>query len=314
MASNHSRGPLQIVAATLSLGLLLGACGDEESASDKPQVAATTSVAADIVRELAGEDAEVTQIVPDGSSPHSYAPSAKEQQQLAESDLLVYFHPGLEAALPLEEAKSSFELAEHAGELRTYAEDEVAEGEHVPEGEEEHGDEGTDPHFWLDPLAIRATLPELADALAALDPDNASGYRQRAEAYAAELTRLDAELQRLVAAIPAADRKLVTSHDLLGYFADRYGFEVIGAVFGVSPEAEASAADVAGLIGVVEQAGVPAVFAQQGDDAQVLRLIAEETEVEVVDDLLLETLGPEADSYAEMMRFSTGRIVDALAG
>lgn len=288
----HRRDSICLI---LALAVSLGACGEGKPDGGRPNVIATTSIAADIVRNVAGDDLEVGQIVPDGASPHNYAPSAQEQQRLAESDLLVYFHPALEAALPLESAENSFEIAAHVGELRAYA-------------------EGTDPHIWLDPLLVRAALPDLAAALAEIDPANADAYKRRADSYATELTRLDADLGRLVATIPSADRKLVTSHDLIGYFAARYGFDVVGAVFGVAPEAEASAGDVGELIGVVAQAGVPAVFAQQGDDAEVLRLIAAEAGVEVVDDLLLETLGDGAGSYVELMRTATERITDALAG
>lgn len=283
-----------LIIATGATSLGVAGCAEGgDDADSRPRVVATTSIAADIVRNVAGDDLDVGQIVPDGSSPHSYALSAQEQQALAESELLVYFHPGLEAALPLEEAENRFEIARHVVELRG-------------------GEDGTDPHLWLNPLKVRDALPGLADALAEIDPENDLAYHQRASDYARELKLLDTELKRIVAQVPESDRKLVTSHDLMGYFADRYGFEVVGAVFGVSPEAEASAGDVAELIGLVDGAGVPAVFAQQGDDAEVLRLIADETGVEVIDDLLLETLGPGAGSYTELMRLATERIADGL--
>lgn len=294
-ASLRTRSPAPVALGLVlaALAAPLGACGEDGAsgeASGPPRVVATTGVLADVVAAVAGPDAEVSQLVPDGASPHSYAPSAREQQQLVDADLLVYFHPALEEALPLDAAPERFELAAHT-------------------------DGGSpDPHVWLDPTAVAAALPALAAVLGEVDPEHASGYERRAEAYADELAALDRELAATVERIPAANRRLVTSHDLLGRYADRYGFEVVGAPFGSSPEAEASAGDVAGLIADVEAAGVPAVFAQRGDDPEVLRLIAAEAGVEVVDDLLFESLDDRADTYLEMMRFSTDRIAAALSG
>lgn len=291
--SAAGRGLRPVALAIALLGMLfVAACGGEGSADEGGglKVAATTAIAADIVRQVGGESVEVVELVPDGSSPHSYAPSAREQAELAESDLLVLFSPNLEQALPLDSASRSFAIAERSGE---------ASG---------------DPHVWLDPTLIADALPALADELADLDPANSAGYRRRAEAYAEQLGRLDAELARIVDRIPAADRKLVTSHDSIGHFADRYGFEFVGAPFGLAPEAEASAGALADLIDEIEAEGVPAVFAQRGDNPEVLRGVGEEAGVEVVDDLLLEGFGEGVSSYVEMMRATTTRIAEALGG
>jgi zinc/manganese transport system substrate-binding protein len=307
----------------LSALLLLAGCGAGSGEADEegPRVVATTGVAADIAARVAGEDAGVSQLVPDASSPHGYALSARQQQELAQSDLLVMFDPSLEQGLPIETAERRFVIADHAGPLLPFAGE---SGNHERDGgghrdgngdEDEHASGGTesrDPHVWMDPMRVRRALPALARELAGVDPAGAEGYRRRAAGLAAELERLDAELERDLAAIPPARRKLVSSHDLLGYFADRYDFEVVGAAFGPAPEAEASAARVAGLIDQVETAGVPAVFAQQGDDPKVLRQVADAAGVEVVDDLLVEGLGEQAGSYVEMLRYTGARIADAL--
>jgi zinc/manganese transport system substrate-binding protein len=315
----------------LSALLLLAGCGAGEAAEDGPRVVATTGVAADIAARVAGEDAGVSQLVPDASSPHGYALSARQQQELAESDLLVMFDPSLEQGLPIEAAERRFVIADHVGPLLPFAgepghheRDDDGDG-HGDDDGDGHGDddgdghdhgsggaESRDPHVWMDPMRVRRALPALARELAGVDPAGAEGYRRRAAGLAAELERLDAELERDLAAIPPARRKLVSSHDLLGYFADRYDFEVVGAAFGPAPEAEASAARVAGLIDQVETAGVPAVFAQQGDDPKVLRQVADAAGVEVVDDLLVEGLGEQAGSYVEMLRYTGARIADAL--
>lgn len=332
--------PIPPLALVLAAALMLAGCGDDEEGVDAVAegtpdltVVATTGVAADIVERVAGDRLEVIQLVPEGANPHNYSPSAREQQELEESGLLVFFHPALEEALPLQTANKSFSIARNIGGIRRFAEGEVAgthddgddhgdgtdeghddERGHDEDDERDHGAGTPDPHVWLDPTAIGAALPALADALAEIDPEGAQGYSERAAGYAAELQALDAELERMVDTIPEEHRKLVTSHELMGYFADRYGFEFVGAPFGTSPEAEASAAAVASLIEEVEEHQVPAVFAQQGDDPKVLRLIADEAGVEVVDDLLVESFGEQAGSYVEMMRFTTERITDALSG
>ena len=288
-----SRRHLAPLAFLFALGLLVAACGSEETSSGDPaagSVVATTGVAADIVSQVAGDDIEVIQLVPDGASPHSYAPSAKEQKELTDADLVVYFSSGLEEALPIDAADASFAIADHV----------------------EHGAGSEDPHVWMDPTQIEAALPDLADALAEVDPADSAAFERRAAAYGKQLAGLDAELEALVATIPEQNRKLVTSHDAIGYFADRYGFEFVGAPFGLTPEAEASAGEVADLIATVEAEGVPAVFAQTGDDPEVLRRIAEEAGVEVVDDLHVESLDQDADSYVELLRLTTQKITDAL--
>lgn len=266
-----------------------GAAGTEDS--ERPKVVASTGVAADIVSQVAGEGVEVVQLVPDGASPHSYSPSAKDRAEIAEADLAVYFSPRLEESLPIDEAERRFAF-DGAVLVRT---------------------DNQDPHSWLAPTLIRTAVPQLADELAAIDPDG-EGYGLRASAYARRLTALDREIKREVATIPEADRKLVTSHDLMRFYAFRYGFTVVGAPFGITPEAEADAGTVAELIERVEAQDVPAVFAQAGDDPEVLRRIAEEAGVEVVDDLPVESPTEDAPTYEEMLRVTTQKIVEALGG
>jgi ABC-type Zn uptake system ZnuABC Zn-binding protein ZnuA len=289
----HARS-ISLLAGAALAAIALASCGVETETRGStdpgaPTIVATSGIAADIVANVGGDDVRVLQLVPDGSSPHSYSPSAKQQAEIEDSDLLVLFSPALEEALPLEIAPRRFAIAEHTG---------TGDG---------------DPHVWMDPTLIEAALPDLADALAEVDPEHARAFRERARRYGAELARLDSDLARMAASVPPADRKLVTSHDLMGHFADRYGYEFIGAPFGISPEAEPSATSIDELIADVEAAGVPAVFAQTGDDPEVLERVADEAGVEVVDDLLVESLGDRAGTYEEMMRYSAGRIADALS-
>jgi len=302
------------IPALLALGLavLAAACGSEsEGDSGEPRVTATTGIVADITEQVAGEDAEVEQLIPDGSSPHDFQLSAADRAGIEDSALVVYNGAGLEAGVPIEDFDvDRFALTEQAGRLLPAAE----AGAHEEEaGEEEHAEEGGDPHVWMDPSRTSRALPALAAALAEADPQHADGYRARAKEYAAELTALDGELERALAAIPAANRELVTSHDALGYLADRYGLEVIATPFPPSgAEAEASAARLRQVEDAIREAQVPAVFAEAEDDPEVLELVAGETGVEVVDDLLVESPA-DTGSYVEMLRHDAELIAAALS-
>ena len=249
-------------------------------------VVATTTVGADIARHVAGPDADVDVLLPESASPHDYGASAKDRARLEEADLVVAWGAGLEEGLPLDE------LDDEPVEL---AEDE------------------RDPHVWMDPRRVALSLAKLTDALADADPGNADAYRRRAAAYVDELLRLDRELRQTLAVIPPERRKLVTSHDSLGHFARRYGLDFVGAPFGLAPEAQPSAATVASLIDRIEDERVPAVFAEDTDDPELIAEIAREAGVEVVDDLLIESFGGRVDSYEEMLRYDAERIAEALA-
>jgi ABC-type Zn uptake system ZnuABC Zn-binding protein ZnuA len=172
---------------------------------------------------------------------------------------------------------------------------------------------GGDPHLWMDPVRVVPALRSLADALADVDPENADAFRRRAESYEDELLTLDSELQATLDRIPESNRELVTSHDSLGYFADRFGFEVVATAFPASgAEAEPSAGALDEVADAIAERDVPAVFAGEEDDPEVLRQIADEAGVEVVDDLLIESPGS-AGTYEAMLRHDAERIASALA-
>lgn len=295
-SSASVRAAVTALAALLALGVLTGCA---ESGGDGIRVVATTSVARSITEQVAGPGVEVTQLVPDDAAPHSYAPSAVEQRELATAHLLVHFSDSFEAALPLETAERRFAIADHAGELRRLG------------TADEHGG-GIDPHVWMDPTRIATALPALADELAGIDPSGAAAYRRRAEDLAAELSDLDRELGRLAEEVPEGSRVLVSSHESLGYFADRYDYEYIGTVFGPSPEAQVSTRDAVELLRTILERDVGAVFAQRGESTDILERFERWRAYEVVDDLSVEQLGPGVGSYQQMLRGTARRIAEAL--
>jgi zinc/manganese transport system substrate-binding protein len=261
------------------LAAVIAGCGSDDGGNG-PTVAVTTGIWADVTEEIAGEDASVEQIIPDGTSPHDFQLSARDRAQLEDSVLLVYNGADLEAGIPIGDLDATaFAMADHAGQLRP-----------------------SDPHLWMDPTRVAEAVPALAEALAKADPDHAEGYRDRAASYVRELKALDRKIRSTLAAIPAANRQLVTSHDALGYFADRYGFQVIATPFPASgPESEPSAQTIAEVEEAIRTSGVPTVFAQDTDNPEVLEGIASRTGVRIETGLPVEAPAA-AGSYIEMLR------------
>jgi zinc/manganese transport system substrate-binding protein len=307
---------ISVVALLLPVGL--AACGSDDESGGGVDVVATTGIVADLVEGVGGPDVDVTQIVPNGSSPHDFELSAQDRQNLEEADLVVASGADLEAKMPLDEVDApQWALADHVPGLLPFEE----AGARVPgaspdDSEEEEEEESFthDPHVWMDPTRVAAALPSLGDALTEADPAHADAYSSGANQYAQELLQLDRELTRELHSVPAADRQLVTSHDALGYFADHYDFEVVATAFPASgPEAEASAGRIDEVETAVRDADVPAVFAQEEDDPETLRLVAEETGVDIVDDLVIESPG-NTGGYEPMLRRDADLISAALGG
>ena len=189
---------------------------------------------------------------------------------------------------------------------------------HESDGHEGHVHSGADPHVWFDPVRVSATLGELAEHLtddAGLAPDAVADCLSR---YQADLAQLHDELVEILSAVAPADRRLVTDHDALGYFADRYGFEVIGTVIpSVSTLAETNPAALEELAEVIAETGVRAIFAEDhrsDDTIQALASRAGPVEVATLYTGSLGQPGSGADTYAGFMRTNAGIIADALGG
>ena len=199
------------------------------------------------------------------------------------------------------------------------------EEEHEEEhGEEEHEDEhghhghahgDLDPHFWFDPTRTQQAVNSIAAQFTAVDPDGAAYYRDNAAAYNRELDDLDAWVMEQVAVLPVERRLLVTNHDAFQYYAQRYGFQVIGAVFPTSTSHEPTAQELAELIEAIEHNNVPAVFTEHSHSQRLTERVAESTGAEIVGTLYTGSLsepGEGAESYIDLMRYNTGIIVEAL--
>ena len=177
-------------------------------------------------------------------------------------------------------------------------------------------DHGTlDPHFWFDPIRVKAAVNEIAARLSAVDPNNASFYFQNASDYAEQLDELHYWILDQVELVPPERRLLVTSHDTFAYFAEAYGFEIVGLVIpSLSTDVEPTAEHIAGLIEVVRERELPALFGETTVGERLAQTIARETGAELFR-LYSGSLGPEgsgADTYLTMVRTNVERMVEAL--
>ena len=275
----------------------LAGCGEDEGG--EPSVVVTTSILGDVVGNLVGEDVEVEVLMPAGVDPHAFAPSARQAAALRGADVLVQNGAGFEAGLA-----DTLDAAAGDGAVLVTATD----------GVDLLGD---DPHFFTDPVRMRAAAEHIAGELAEhVDGLDADELRARTDRYLRALDDLDREVAATLDAVPADRRTLVTNHEVFAYFAERYGFEVLGAVVpGGSTLAEPSAADLTDLAAAIDAADVPAVFAETSSPARVAEaLAAEGTDVEVVE-LYSEALGEagsDGATYLDMVRANARRIAEAL--
>ena len=203
-----------------------------------------------------------------------------------------------------------------AGELKAEDAIEAIEGL-TEEGEDEHEDHGhglEDPHYWFDPVRVKLVVNDIAARLSVLDPDRGDMFRANAAAYNAKLDELHSWTEEQVKAVPEENRLLVTSHDSFGYFANLYGFEVIGVVLSITTDVEPSAGDLADLVEEVKEEGVPVVFGETTVSERLASAVAKESGAELVR-LYSGSLGPDgsgAETYIGMVRINVERIVEGL--
>ena len=283
--------------------LLVAGCGGTSvspPAAATVHVVTTTTVFADIVRNIGGDRVSVVSIIPSGAGPEDYEPRPDDAQRLADADLIVSNGVGLDDFLDKLIAAAGEGAAPH-----------LVLGDGIPTinvgGE-------PNPHFWLDPTLVRDHyLPAIAASLAKVDPADAATFEANRAAYAAKLDTLDAANVAKIATIPAANRKLVTFHDAFPYFAAHYGFEVVGVVM-ANPGQEPSAADLVALVEKVKAAGVKAVFSESQFNPKLVQTLADEAGVsQVVTTLYNDTVGPPPkDTYLTMMAWNVDQVVQAL--
>lgn len=266
-------------------------------------VLCTTTIVGDVVREIAGDDASVAVLMPVGADPHAFQASPRDAIAVEAADLVFLSGAGLEGSLaPLLQAARG-RVVDLSSELA------LRQNLLPDEG-------GFDPHVWFDPRNVAAWSETIAQVLAMADPDHASMYRARADAYRKEIGELDRWIRDRVATIPEEARRLVTDHQAFGYFADFYGFEQTGTIFtGYSTLSEPSARELAALEDAIRAAGVPCLFVGTTIPSDLAERVAADTGTRIVflyTGSLSEPGGPAA-TYLDLMRFDVEQIVEGLA-
>lgn len=314
-ASHWRMGSLILVAT-----LLLTACTPDAATSPasqnsgKPNVVVTTTLAGDIVRQVGGDAIDLQVLLPVGADPHNFTPTPQEVAAVAEADVIFTVGLGLEAFMEplLANAGSRAQVVALSDGIAA-----LAPPAELPGAEEtdDHAEETVDPHVWFDPNHVSTWVDNAVRALSDIDPAQAVTYQANAETYRQELQALDRWIVELVAAIPAAGRQLVTDHLIFSYFAQRYGFEQVGAVIpGYSTLSEPSAQELAALENAIRQTGVKAILVGNTVNPALAERVAGDTGtrlVQVYTDSLTAP-GGEAESYLAFMRYNVRAIVDAL--
>ena len=282
------------------------------AASGTIRVLAAETFLADIAQNVAGERIKVDSLLPIGADPHSFEPTPLDIARVAESQVVIINGAGFEAwfAEVLANAGGQRQVIEASAGLQSR---EMAEGD--PGAEDEHGEEG-DPHFWFDPNLVIRYVENIRDGLVQADPQGRTIYERNAQSYIGELQALDAWIKTQVDEVPVEQRKMVTDHESFGYFADRYGFEIVGAIVpGVSSGASPSAQQMTALIEQIKSTGTSAIFLEIGTNPELAQVIAQETGAEVITGLYTHSItepGGEAPTYIEMMKYNVRAIMDAL--
>ncbi len=278
---------------------------------EKLRVVATTSIIGDVVAQVGGDAIDLIILIAPGIDPHGYEPAPQDIVQIEGAHVVFSNGLGLEQGL-----LDTIRVAGKTAPLvPVSAGVEVIESPGIHGGDQPHA--AADPHTWMDPHNVVIWVENISAVLSQLDPPHAQDYASRAVTYTKQLKALDAYIQEQVDRIPLQNRKLVTNHEALGYFARRYGFEVLGAVYiGASTLSEPTAGDMAQLLDLIKAEGVRAIFVETTASDKLAQAIAKEAGYEIaVYTLYTGSLGEPgsgADSYIGMMRANIDTIVAGL--
>ncbi|MGD1941704.1 MAG: metal ABC transporter solute-binding protein, Zn/Mn family [Leptolyngbyaceae cyanobacterium] len=287
---------------------------DSETAADTADesgvnVVASYSVICDITAQIVDGGAGLNCLIPADQDPHTYQAKPSDREAIDTADLVFY------AGLNFEPAIIDMATASESAAPKIALHDEAVL--QVIEVEEE-GEVNPDPHIWHDVENGLVMVTLIRDNLIAIDPDNADVYTQNAEQLTAELEALDTWIPEQIATIPESQRRLVTTHDAMGYYAQAYGLTVEGTLLGASTEEEPTATEVKDLSTAIQDKGIPTIFAELTAGDRVLKTVADEAGVSISENVLLaDGLGAEGtpgESYTGMLVYNTCAIVGGLGG
>ena len=287
---------------------------DNNSADEnRLKVLATTTIVGDVVAQVGGDAIDLEILLPVGADPHGFKPTPQDVAKMTDADVI--FANGLGFEEFLEPMIANSLSADNVFEL--------SDGIVVIEGEEHHDEHeghahdhgGIDPHAWFNPLNVVVWTNNVADVLSEKDSANSQIFVENAEAYVAELESLDLWISEQVAQVPNENRKLITDHEVFGYFAERYMFTQMGTLLpSYSTASEPTAKDIAEIEDIITDFDVQAMFVGNMVNPDLAERVAADTGAEIVfvyTGSLSESSG-EASTYLDYMKYNTKVIVDAL--
>ena len=306
------------------LSIILIACGSgsttEDPSSDKINVLATTPMLGDFVNEIGGDNINLTILMPPEADPHTYDPSPQDASKIADADIVFYvglkYEPAalvkllentLDNEAVLVEVGESINPIEFSEEGHDDHDDEEGHDDHKGH---DHGAE--DPHFWFDPLRVVMAVELMMNQLIELDPSNSEAYKTAADAYISELNELDSTVSALIETVPSKNRKLITTHESLGYLEARYGVEVLTTIIpSLSSADEISPAELVDVLDVIEDNDIKVIFVESEAPSLYAETIAAEANIKTVTGLWVETLR-ENQSYGDWLIENVELIVENL--
>jgi ABC-type Zn uptake system ZnuABC Zn-binding protein ZnuA len=271
------------------------------------KVMATTGIIGDLITQIGGVRTNVQTILPANADPHEFEPAPQDIAKVEGAAVIFEHGLGLDSW-----SESIIDNADGGFTVVTVT-DGIATTERDGNGGHDHG---ADPHVWFDPAKTAQMAANIAAGLTSADPEGTDGYATRIAAYQQQLTMLDQQIAERIALIPEANRKIVTNHEALGYYADRYGLIIVGTVIpGLAANSEPSAGEIAELLEIIERGGVKVIFAENTVSPGLAEELAAQAGISVVDTLYTDALGEPgsgADTYIGLMQFDTQAIVEAL--
>ena len=285
---------------------ILSGCGSVTSEDEKILILTSTSIIADIVKQVGGEFVTVSSLIPIGADPHDFSPQPKEAAAISEADIIFLNGAGLEENLlpVIENSGGTDKVVEVSRGIDILVTEDRVKGTSFP-----------DPHTWMDPNNILIWLENITVTLAGIDPGHSEEYHAKSTEYSQEITELDMWVRNQIEIIPAAERLIVSDHNVLGYFNSAYGFTQIGTITGSSStEASPSAQDIARLEDLIKQHDIPAIFISETSSTTLVDQIAVDTGIQVVHIFhgsLTTEEGP-APIYLKFIRYNVTAIVEAL--
>ena len=333
----------------IALSLVLIACSGGSAEAGCPEidgreinVVATTPMIGEFVSQVGGDNINLTVLMPPEADPHTYEPAPQDAGKIADADLVFYtglmYEPapliellensvcGAEALAEVGENVFPIEFKEgghddHHGEKGHDDHDEEGHDDHDEEGHDDHDDHGGheghghgayDPHFWFDPNRVAYAAEFIESKLVQFDPSNSANYEAAGEAYVSELKSLTSQVSQLISSVPSQNRKLITTHESLGYLEAKFGLEVLSTIIpDLDSSNEISPSQLVGVIDVIEDNNVKVIFIEAEAPSVYAETIVAETGIKAVEGLWVETLRP-GQTYPEFLMTAVELIVENL--